>query len=101
MPDWRVENAESLRGARLQRLKYRAWSEQWDHDHCAACMAKFAEFEAPDVQHEGYATCSDFVRGAEYEWICLECFAELKDEMGWVEAAPEQADRIARGKRPS
>jgi hypothetical protein len=86
MTDWRVENAKLLRGLRLHRRPYKKWSESWDHDHCAACMAKFAEFNGPDIQHEGYATGDDYRKGAGYEWVCLSCFADLKDEMGWTEA---------------
>jgi hypothetical protein len=26
----------------------------------------------------------DFQRGADYEWICLNCFVDFSDEFGWV-----------------
>jgi hypothetical protein len=87
MTDWRVENAKWLRGLGLRRKKYRKRSEQWDHDHCAGCWAKFAEFEGSDIQHEGYATCEDYKFGADYDWVCMKCFSDLKDEMGWTEVA--------------
>lgn len=35
--------------------------------------------------HEGYATTSAYEKGADYEWICVECFRDFKDEMGWME----------------
>ncbi len=98
MDDWRIEVASTLKNARLQRLTYRAWSPEWDHDHCSACMAKFAEFDGPDLQREGYATCSDFAKGAEYEWVCVTCFDELKDAMGWTEVPPETPNGVAQGK---
>lgn len=82
---WRIDNASNLRGVRLQFRRYTRWSESWDHDHCAACWAKFAEFEGPDIQHEGYATCDD-PRGAGYDWICQSCFDDLKDDMQWTMA---------------
>jgi hypothetical protein len=85
MADWRVRNCEILRGLTLQRKRYRRWSERWDHDHCAACWAKFAEFEGPEIQHEGYATREDYKLGADYDRVCVTCFSELKDEMGWAE----------------
>ena len=85
MTDWRAENAKGLRGLTLRRKKYRKRSERWDHDHCAACWAKFAEFDGPDIQHEGYATCEDYKFGADYDWVCIQCFSDLKHEMGWTE----------------
>jgi hypothetical protein len=85
MADWRIHNCRLLRGLTLRRKPYREWSERWDHDHCAACWATFAEVDGPEIQHEGYATCEDYKLGADYDWVCVGCFSELKDEMGWVE----------------
>jgi hypothetical protein len=70
MADWRIRNCEILRGLRLRHKPYRQWSERWDHDHCAACWAKFGEFDGPDIRHEGYATCADYKLGADYDWVC-------------------------------
>jgi len=84
---WRIENAQLLRGARLQFCRYARPSETWDHDHCAACWAKFAEFNEPGIQHEGYTTCDDYKRGARYEWVCVECFDDLKLDLGWTVAS--------------
>ncbi len=89
--DWRLENLETqeMRGVRFQRMRYREYRPGWDHDHCVACWAKFAEFDDPNepIQHEGYTTCADYEHGAEYDWVCLECFSLFKDAMGWTEAA--------------
>jgi len=46
----------------------------------------FAEFEGADIQHEGYATCDDYPKGACYEWVCSDCFKDLKEEMKWTGA---------------
>ena len=81
---WRIDNAHQLKGVRLLFQRYTRWSESWDHDHCAACGAKFAEFDGPDIQHEGYATGEDYPKGARYDWICSACFNDLKDEMQWT-----------------
>ena len=62
---------------------YVRWSKTWDHDYCAACMVKFMEADGPDIQREGYATTAEYPRGARYEWVCSECFADLKDDMQW------------------
>lgn len=83
---WRIDNARHLRGVRLKFQPYIRWSETWDHDHCAACWAKFAELAGTDIQHEGYATCDDYPKGARYDWVCVTCFADLKDEMQWATA---------------
>ncbi len=86
MADWRVDNVKHLRGLALRRQRYTRRSESWDHDHCAACWAKFAEFDGPGILHEGYATGEDYKHGAGYEWVCPNCFSELSEEMGWTEA---------------
>jgi len=80
---WRIDNSDHLKGLRLQFRHYTRWSESWDHDHCAGCWAKFAEFNGEDIQHQGYATCDDYPKGACYEWICITCFEDLKDDMQW------------------
>jgi hypothetical protein len=76
-----------LRGARFQRKPYRLYRPGWDHDHCAACWAKFTVVtggDEPSLQ-EGYATCADYVHGAEYDWVCPACFELFRTEMGWLE----------------
>jgi hypothetical protein len=60
-------------------------SKEWDHDHCSACWATFADIEGPEILHEGYATTADYKLGADYDWICPTCFAELRDVMNWTE----------------
>ena len=83
---WRIDNASHLEGVRLQLRRYARLSESWDHDHCAACWAKFAELEGPDIQQEGYTTGDGYPHGACYEWICPACFSDLKDDMHWMVA---------------
>jgi hypothetical protein len=80
---WRIDNALHLKDIRLQFRPYTRWSESWDHDHCAACWATFAEIDGPGFQHDGYATCDDYKLGAHYEWVCKTCFHDLKGEMQW------------------
>jgi hypothetical protein len=96
---WRIDSAAHLRGAVLRFRPYRRWSETWDHDHCAACWAKFAENEIPDALHEGFATEATETRGAGYDWVCPTCFAELKTEMQWTaaEAPPPRASQAPVG----
>ncbi len=85
--DWRVNNADSIHGEKLQRRQWKQWTERWDHDHCSGCWATFSN--DPADLHEGYTTTSAFRNGAGYEWVCPTCFDELKDAMEWVEVPPE------------
>jgi hypothetical protein len=89
---WRIDNAKHLKGVRLQFRRYRRWSESWDHDHCSGCWAKFAEFDGPGIQHEGYATGDDYHLGAEYEWVCRECFEDLRNDLDWTAPSDPIAD---------
>jgi len=77
MTDWRVDNAKRTRGAVLHLRKYARPREDWDHDHCEGCFAKFMESGSPEVLTEGYIT-EDNKR-----WICPDCFRDLKEEMEW------------------
>jgi hypothetical protein len=86
MSDWRLDNAEGLRGQRLRRKTWTKWSDQWDHDHCNGCMAKFAEYDGPHIQKEGYTSCEEYSHGANYAWVCVQCFDELHEQMGWTVA---------------
>jgi hypothetical protein len=81
--DWRITNARHLKGQRLRFRRYTRWSDTWDHDHCAACWARFAEGEEPDIQHEGYVTGDDYPKGAGYDWVCKQCFTDLREDMQW------------------
>jgi hypothetical protein len=77
MADWRIDNAKWTREAVLRLQKYTRPSEDWDHEHCEGCWAKFMESDSSDVLTEGYVT-EDNTR-----WICPECFRDLHEEMGW------------------
>lgn len=85
--DSRLDHLRSLRGVRFIRKLYKAYRPGWDHDHCAACWAKFAENTADlePVEREGFATDDTYRHGADYDWICPTCFELFKAEMGWEE----------------
>jgi hypothetical protein len=89
MTDWRLDNVRGLEGLRFRRKPYRRPSAIWDHDHCAACWAKFSEDDGADIEHEGYATCDDYKHGADYDWLCVTCFDELREMMKWSVAADQ------------
>jgi len=77
MEDWRIDSAKWTRGAVLHFRKYTRYREDWDHDHCEGCWAKFMESGSPEILTEGYVTDDN------YRWICPKCFQDLKEEMGW------------------
>src|SRR5260370_22851931 len=65
--DWRLRSQEDyVNGATVLRKRCKAWSADWEHDHCEFCWAKFmdpafspehARFIAkhPEVLTKGYA----------------------------------------------
>jgi hypothetical protein len=93
--DWRLTGQEGyLKGATLVRKPYRVYSEKWEHDHCAFCWAKFMDPDYSDAHRkaiendselltEGYATTAEHPHGADYYWICQECFDDFAQDFGW------------------
>jgi hypothetical protein len=77
MADWRADNAKRTRGAILRFQKYTCPREDWDHDHCEGCWAKFMESGSSEVLTEGYVTDDSS------HWICPECYRDLQQEMQW------------------
>jgi hypothetical protein len=86
---WRIDNARRLSGLTLHFQKYVCWSDDWDHDHCAACWTKFAEFDDEGILHEGYATGPDYPKGERYAWVCPTCFTDLACVLGWKSASSD------------
>lgn len=77
--DWRRQGQESyLKKVILSWKPYTNDCEEWDHDHCEFCSAKFMEASNKDVLNEGYVT-EDTQR-----WICKECFEDFRDEYQWL-----------------
>jgi len=85
---WRMETGWYLKGATLRKAKWRKRNADWDHDHCSCCWAKFAEWDGPEILHEGYTTTEQHPPGVGYHWVCEQCFDDLRSEMQWqVEGA--------------
>ena len=79
--DWRLHVQQNyLRGVALHWARYKQPSEDWDHDLCAFCWARFAEANAGynDSQEYGYTTNDD------YHWICKTCFNDFEDRFEWI-----------------
>jgi hypothetical protein len=81
--DWRFDLAKRLKGERLQYKKYHS-SRGSDHDHCIACFQKFADWDTPDIVHEGYTTLPDYEFGEDYHWVCMQCFSDFHKIMEWT-----------------
>jgi hypothetical protein len=82
--DWRYLNAEILRGLSFIRKPYQLYREGWDHDHCTGCYAKFMVEPGPDILTEGWAVDASHPQGADYAWVCPECYDLLKDVLDWT-----------------
>ena len=67
-------HGERFTGITLQRRPWRADANN-DHDHCAFCWDKFAEYDG--CLHEGY--CTEDGR----DWVCEECFNDFKERFQW------------------
>ena len=93
--DWRLTSQDQyLSGASLVRKRYRVSSEDWEHDHCAFCWAKFMDpgysdehrafvAENPETLTEGYTTTAEHPSGADYHWVCPGCFDDFADAFRW------------------
>lgn len=74
--DWRLQGQESyLTGRQLRFVPYVRRSQQWEHEHCEFCSAKFSD-NADDL-HTGYVTKD------QHYWICPDCFRDFKDQFRW------------------
>jgi hypothetical protein len=74
---------ENLRGVAWARRPYRQWTKAWDHDHCEVCDASFSEDHPGDLR-DGWTTTAGYEMGAEYCWVCSDCFDRCRDEMDWA-----------------
>ncbi len=73
--DWRLLNQEEyLFGVTLTHEIWRAKGRN-DHDHCAFCWAKFADFDG--CLHEGWCTED------RYHWICDICYQDFRERFKW------------------
>lgn len=68
-------HAERLAGVTLVHQPWESANPQNDHDHCAFCWAKFADYD--DCLHEGYST------EKREDWICEACFTDFRDRFQW------------------
>lgn len=88
--DWRAANARFIKGCTLLRRRFRAANGQ-PVEHCIGCWAKFSEAAGSDTLDEGYATYT------EYDWVCGNCYEELRLKMQWKQAPPRIAALLTTG----
>ena len=92
--DWRLQGqGKYLHGITLTWKPYRAYSTTWGHDHCEFCGTKFIQAGSlsdgdPDpgsdsIAFEGYTTTDEYAKGADYVWICGECFDDFAARFEW------------------
>ena len=109
----RLSQIRHMEGLTFRLVHYEAPSAEWDHDHCSACWATLAEFDGPEIEHEGYyanvpvtewidpptppvhdgVNRGIFVRepssgGFARHWVCSRCFNEFREELGFKIEAP-------------
>lgn len=83
--DWRLISGpvigmeDRLKHIPLYRIPFQPLSENWDHEHCMFCWAKFSLRE--DCLQEGCCTMPRNQRGA--CWICPDCYGDFKEMFGW------------------
>jgi hypothetical protein len=88
--DWRYSTfLKYHRGLRFRGSVYTP-AHEGDDDHCIACWQKFAELDAPGIEHEGYVTpyVADYPGEGlrtQYRWVCNTCWADFRDFMNWQE----------------
>jgi hypothetical protein len=76
---------ELLRGCNFSLQRFKQVGYHYDHDHCAACGKKLAEFDWPETEHEGYLTKLPVPPAGENQltWICRQCFADFREALDW------------------
>jgi len=73
---WKFLNIGDKNVPNFHRISYHPM-ENWDHDHCEGCTAKFMENGMYDTLAEGYADAPNYKDA--YCWLCDNCYRILKD----------------------
>lgn len=105
--DWLIKQLRHYSGFVFRWQRWQNLSPNWNHDHCQACWARFAE--RPEewndlVFVEGWVTLwptganqtepvrdngmafvpSPKLNGFQLDWICPSCFESAREELGFV-----------------
>ncbi len=79
-------DADWLRDAVWQWQAYQKSNRSWNREHCVFCWRRIAEADYGDadaLQEAWTTTCLQPEGDAGYEWVCPDCFRELKDTFRW------------------
>lgn len=106
--DWRFNSLKAFQGKVFRLAEYHVPSPEWDHDHCEGCWARFADYDGPDVLHEGYVYAEPHeekpvpqfiaerrtkgmrcepqpvVDGCKLRWVCPDCFEDFRQLLSFT-----------------
>jgi hypothetical protein len=69
-----------LGGRAFTHRPWWAYRESWDHDHCSFCQRHIS---VPLAADDKDAVDRGYVTEDGYHWVCEECFADFRDQMGF------------------
>lgn len=100
--DWRLDlGPENLFDTTLVKKRYRAWSEDWEHEHCVYCTAKFMDplfsdlvaqqiKETPEILTVGFVVQHASPGGKpDSQWVCETCAQDFCELFRWSLVASE------------
>jgi hypothetical protein len=87
--DWRLSFCDHLKGQafRLKKWQRPSYNSEWDHDHCSACWKRiWDQADGADSEEAlvGYASLATERFADDYNWVCVECFADLAKSQDWL-----------------
>lgn len=93
--DWRRLGQERYLpvGTVFVQRDYRALEENWEHDHCEMCSAKFMDPHFSNAHAQFIADHTDVLSAGMVtqvnerrleRWVCHPCFDDFATEFGWL-----------------
>ena len=58
--------------------EFKKFSDDWNHEHCEFCFAKFMEKGNENTIQEGYCSLDN------QNWICPTCYEDFKERFKWT-----------------
>lgn len=85
-----ADRARWIRGCSLVRRSYRS-RPGWNRDHCIGCWTTFSEESDASSVAEGFTTYT------RWDWLCGNCFGELREPLNLRLMPSRVADQLANG----